>query len=298
MSYSCLEFKDWTWDSFLIHVLDERQVTFSKKESSCRREDGSERKKATYSRSRPGWEWSRGTPSLLALFPIACCHKWPEPSHLESFLGSAIFHMIWAIQYFMTSHFSWESLRNNFLNDESEIHFVLCSFVCWGQDPVDITSSLGHQELELPEWHVTHSFICQRPWRLYICPLLLKLLFIEPLTKVLIYLDSVSRIMPVPHPIPSFLFPSKWSRAGALCWWILHVLLVPLMLVYIVYPQDYCSLSVEGLHGAPQAPESFWNLSSTFLGTLIATREDVGNQWSESSHFDSGSVIFIIQLQS
>lgn len=166
----------------------------------------------------------------------------------------------------------------SYINDESEVHFVLCSFVCWGQDLVDITSSLGHQELELPPCHATHSFICQRPWRLYICPRFLKLFFIEPLTKVLIYLDSVSRIMPMPHPIPSFLFPSKWGLAEgpALCWWILHVLLVPQMLVYIVSSQDYCSLTVEGLHGAPQALESFWNLSSTLFRHINCHKRGCG----------------------
>lgn len=63
-------------------------------------------------------------------------------SILRSFLGSTVFLIIWPVEYFMTSHFTCERLRTTLLMVKVEF---ICLFRC--------------------------NFVCQRAWRLYICPL-------------------------------------------------------------------------------------------------------------------------------
>lgn len=136
-------------------------------------------------------------------------------SILRAVLGSVIPNHLAHTIFYDKSLYFWKTGKEfTCANDGREFHFVLCSFVCRGQDIV--TSSIRRVTKSWSPLSVMQNTLVSSEAHgggtLAHC-MLLKLSFIEPLIKDPIYFYNISRAMS--YSIPSFLFPSTWTRPGS-----------------------------------------------------------------------------------
>lgn len=113
-------------------------------------------------------------PGLLAPFTLPSCREISRTiAYWELFIGgSAVPNPLTHTIFYGESLYLWKTEKVlTCVHDEGEVHFVLAVL---SVEDRTLWPSFIHSvtpKLELTQWHITHSFVCQSPWRLYIFPL-------------------------------------------------------------------------------------------------------------------------------